>query len=230
MSPEQAQGAMVDHRTDIRALGVVLYEIVTGQLPFKGDYEQVVMYYILNEDPEPITSLRTGVSKELEQIVLKTLAKNLEERYQHTDEILTDLRRVRKIQAMKTMPLVTVLPRPLRRRLLVSPLLWTMIIIAFGLAGGMLLFYPSKIIPFSERDWVLITDFENLTGEEIFDESLSTAFHVSIGQSSYLNVFPGRRIRQTLRRMKRANTLNGFVKRSRNGCERKPATGTTISL
>jgi len=96
MSPEQAQGETVDHRTDIWSYGVMLYEMVTGQLPFKGDYEQGVVHSILNEEPEPMTGLRTGVPMELERIVNKAIAKNAEERYQHVDEMMIDLRSVAK--------------------------------------------------------------------------------------------------------------------------------------
>jgi len=96
MSPEQTSGDDVDQRSDLFSVGVLIYEMLSGQLPFKGDYDQAVTYSILNEEPEPVTSLRTGIPMELERIVYKCLEKDSSDRYQRADELIVDLRKLKK--------------------------------------------------------------------------------------------------------------------------------------
>jgi serine/threonine protein kinase len=94
MSPEQARGEEVDHRTDIWSLGVLLYEMFGGQLPFKGDHDQAVVYSILNKKPLPLAELRSEIPVSIGQVVDKALEKNPDERYQQIDELLDDLKSI----------------------------------------------------------------------------------------------------------------------------------------
>ena len=145
MSPEQAQGQDIDRRTDIWSLGVVLYEIVTGRRPFRGDYEQAVVYSILNEDPEPITGLRTGVPMELERIVNKALAKSPDQRYQHADELIVDLQRLQTESTtegtLSTRSIYRVAPRKRSKSVLITGL---MVLAAVVLVASYFLIYQLR--------------------------------------------------------------------------------------
>jgi serine/threonine protein kinase/Tfp pilus assembly protein PilF len=96
MSPEQGRGEQVDHRTDIWALGVVFYEMLVGQMPFRGEHDQAVIYSILNEEPLPPTSFRSDLPQEADRIINKALAKSADQRYQTMQEMLADLESLKR--------------------------------------------------------------------------------------------------------------------------------------
>ena len=102
MSPEQVQGFNVDHRTDIFSFGVLLYELISGQSPFKGMHETAVIYEIVNVDAEPISIVKPELPTDLDAILLECLAKDPDERYQSAKEIVKDLRKLKRESSRQT--------------------------------------------------------------------------------------------------------------------------------
>ncbi len=205
MSPEQAKGEDADYRTDIWSLGVIIYEILTGQLPFKGEYESAVIYSILNDTQEPVTGLRTGVSMELELVVNKCLEKNPKERYQHVDELLVDLKRLKR----NSESLVISKPASASVKKISSKTLkWTIVLIALILIIQLVYFVLKPLLFetefIGEPRPIVVIGFKNQTGEETYDylqEVIPNLLITSLEQSQYLQVITWERLHDLLKQL-----------------------------
>ncbi|MCG3157658.1 MAG: Serine/threonine-protein kinase PknD [bacterium] len=166
MSPEQARGEAIDQRTDLWSLGAVLYEALAGRPAFNGEYEQSVIYSILNEEPQPLTGLRAELPPALDRILRKALAKHPAERYQHISELLADLQRMEAGAPVGV---------PTRRFRLTAPLRWG--IVGLALLGGALwlLVQPGAEVA-QTRKSIAVLPFVPITKSEE-DRSFAAGIH-----------------------------------------------------
>ena len=111
MAPEQIQGGEIDLRSDVFSFGVLVFEMLTGKLPFRGEHEAAMVYSIVNEDPQSIEQLRQDVSPLVSNLIAKCLEKDPADRYQHMDDIVSELRRAQK-KTSKVMRTSSYVPEP----------------------------------------------------------------------------------------------------------------------
>jgi serine/threonine protein kinase/tetratricopeptide (TPR) repeat protein len=249
MSPEQVRAKELDARTDLFSFGVVLYEMGTGALPFRGESSGVIFNNILERAPVPPVRLNPELPPELERTINKCLEKDRNLRYQHASDVRADLQRLRRdtepgplrlsetdaemVEAGK-IPAAPVLTLGSKQKAVSAssdayseqrrgP--WRKIVlIASVLIAGLFpvaLYWRShRSAKLTEEDIIVLADFTNTTGDLVFDDTLRQGLAVQLAQSPFLNILSEQKVRDTLKLMGRSSDGRLVPDTARDLCQR----------
>jgi len=213
MSPEQVRAKELDSRTDLFSFGVVLYEMATGTLPFRGESSGIIFDGIMNRTPLPPLRLNPDLPPKLEDVINRALEKDRELRYQDAADMKSELLGLKRDTetgrvGVASSASVTVAEAPVagRRKLRKFVLPIAILIVAALIVGG--LYYRSRSAKLlTDKDAVVLADFANRTGDPVFDDTLKQALSIALSQSPFLNVLSEDKVSATLQMMaRRANT------------------------
>jgi len=222
MSPEQIRGDDLDPRTDVFSLGLLLYEMATGEKAFTGSTGGVIIEAILSRTPTPVRTVNPEIPVELENIINKSMEKDKDNRYQSAAQVGADLERLRRHS--DSAPLIesanAAAPSRTEKR-------WKMLVpsglafLALAVAGY---FYFHRTPRFTEKDTIVLADFSNATGDPVFDGTLRQGLSVQLEQSPFLSLVSEGRIQQTLRMMQQPADVRLTPAIAREVCQRTDST------
>jgi eukaryotic-like serine/threonine-protein kinase len=249
MSPEQVRAKELDSRTDLFSFGVVLYEMTTGRMPFRGESSGVITDGILNRTPVTPVRLNPDIPPQLEDIINKAMEKDCNLRYQTASDMRTDLQRLRRDTQSNRAPIAEeeeeadFVPPPLRssprssgkrkaalpqpevaeerwhpRWKLLLPLT-VFLVVTLTVAGAYWRSRPP--VKLTAKDTLLLADFENKTGDTIFDATLRQGLAVQLQQSPFLSFLPVAQVRETLQMMGRSSEDQITPEIGQEICERQ---------
>jgi eukaryotic-like serine/threonine-protein kinase len=219
MSPEQVRGRELDNRTDLFSFGIVLYEMATGVLPFRGASTGEIFDAILNRAAVPPVRLNPDVPAELEAIIAKSLEKDRSLRYQHASEVGADLARLRRDTNAERLTEGSRAGRDAGKRSSPKRMVVAAVVVLGLLVAAGRFYFRRSPTPVGDGT-IVLADFANTTGDSVFDGTLRQGMSAQLEQSPFLSLISDERIQQALAQMSLPATARLTPEVAREICER----------